>query len=211
LAGQRVAQLPGDEAEILVFTGLEPDTPYTLTIIASDPALVRTTVRETLRTAPVLATLSISEVYADAAGPEPAQEFVELLNFGTEAVALHKVRLSDSTQELGTPIASELRLAPGARALLVSDSYNPGYAGDPAPAAGTPLVRIGKALTRSGLANAGENLFLRDGEGRRLSGAPAFPAPRPGRCSVRHNGVDPRSLAIGSFELAPDGSCTPGF
>jgi hypothetical protein len=72
-------------------------------------------------------------------------------------------------------------------------------------APGTRLVRVGASLTKAGLANAGEPLFLRDADQHRLSAAPARAAAS-GRC-LQRRGSDPRSGRVEDFVEAP---CTPG-
>jgi hypothetical protein len=165
--------------------------------------------RFSVRTASDLAALSISEVRANPLGSEPAQEYVELWNFGARPLPVQGFSISDAPDEPGTRIVPDAILPPGARALLVSDAFDSTSDTDVRPAPGAILLRVGPTVTRAGLANSGEALFLRDREGRRLSAAPATPPPRPGVCSVREC-EDPRSGAPGSFGYDPAASCTPG-
>ncbi len=157
-----------------------------------------------------LATLSINEVRADPLGSEPAQEYVELLNYGTQPVALRGFSLSDDPLWEGTPIVSDAVVEPGARALLVPDSFDASDSRDVVPPAGALLVRVGPTLGKSGLANQGEVVLLRDPDHHRISSAPASPAPRPGVCIVRVS-ADMRSGEAGSFGYDADETCTPGY
>lgn len=190
--------------------GLAPDTLHAMRVTLRDGAGNAIESRFELRTHPVLPALSIVEVLADPLGPEPQQEFIELLNHGASAVELLGFTLSDRTDAAGTEITSRVRIEPDARALLVADAFDPREGRDAAPLPGALLVRIGRSLASSGLRNAGEPLFLRDPMGRRVSAAPATPRPRPGVCIVRV-GDDPRSGEPDAFDYAPGDSCTPGF
>ena len=209
LARDREALLSGPRPVETRFEGLEPDTPYAVDVHAEpiDGAALDTTF--TLTTSAPLPALCITEVLADPRGPEPDQEFVEVMNFGAQALALRGYTLSDRVDELGTVLDTDLVLPGGALALLVPDAFDPESTRDVPPAAGAVLVRVGKSVTRSGLANSGEPLFLRDPLLRRVSAAPAVPAPQSGVCSVRSS-QDPRSGAPGTFAFAVDGTCTPG-
>jgi len=208
IADQTRAQLPASPAQ-LVFSGLTPDTRYVLSLQAMDAAERAAAFEQALQTAPTLATLSITEVYADPNGREPDQEFVELLNYGPTPVALDGIALADAPSEVGTRITTDAVLPPGARAVLVGSAFDPKSARDPAPAPGALIVRVPKTLTRAGLSNAGEDLYLRDAQDRRLSGAPRSPEPEAGRCLVRIS-ADPRARDPGSFDYAPS-LCTPGY
>ncbi|MAC29150.1 MAG: hypothetical protein CMH59_22150, partial [Myxococcales bacterium] len=158
-----------------------------------------------LRTHPPLAPLTIAEVRADARGPEPRQEYVELLNSGAVPVSLEGLALADRPDRLGDVVMGVWTLPPGGRALLVADGFDPSHPDDPPVPDGVPLVRIGSSLASGGLSNAGEALYLRDAEGRRLSTVPAIPAPGPGVCVVREGAG--RSADPIAFGAAP---CTPG-
>jgi hypothetical protein len=209
LGAQEMARLPLSDAVDVSFDQLRAATSYTLEVTRID-ALERALVATfPLQTTPPLATLSISEMRADPLGPEPAQEYVELLNFGAQAVPLQGIALSSQASELGTPIEDGRLLPPGARALLVADAFDPGDPADPGPAPGTLLVLAGSALAGKGLPNRGAPLYLRDAASHRLSSAPGLPVPRPGVCNVRV-AADLRGQAPGSFDYDPNGTCTPG-
>lgn len=160
----------------------------------------------TLSTSDPLATLAVMEVRSDPLGPEPRQEYVEVLNYGVVPLDLHLVALSDHPGRLGNVVPRPERLAPGQRALLVPDEFDPDDPADPAVPPGVPLVRVGRALGSAGLANAGEPVFLRDPELRRLSAAPAV-STGAGRCLVRV-GDDLRGDDPSLFVVGP---CTPGL
>jgi hypothetical protein len=194
----------------LQLSGLDADTPLALRLVLRDYAGNSTEQAIALRTAPTLPALSIVEVLADPLGPEPQQEFVELLNYGNSTVALDGFTLADSPDAAGTPLTTPAQVAPQARALLVADGFDPHEGRDVAPLPGALLVRVGRALGNAGLRNAGEPLFLRDVLGRRVSAAPATPRPEPGVCSVRV-GEDMRSGAATAFAYDAGGTCTPGF
>lgn len=161
-----------------------------------------------LATTPPLPRVSIVEVRPDPRGPEPAQEYVEILNLGEAPVPLEGFRLTDRADAEGDALPAHT-LAPGARALVVPDRFDARHPDDAPVPPGTPLLRIGTSLGSGGVANAGEALFLRDAAGRRLSATPASPRAAPGVCVVRVS-ADPRSGARGSFARDPDGTCTPG-
>lgn len=180
----------------------------TLEVRALDAAGNETLATTTLTTEDELAPLSLTEVLADPLGPEPAQEWIELASFGAEPVALRGFTLADGADG-ATAIDSDAIVYPGARVLLVPDAFDPQSALDATIPEGTTLVRVGKALGRSGLANAGEAVYLRDERGRRVSAAPATPRPRAGACLVRV-ADDPRTSEAGSFGYDANGTCTPG-
>mgnify|MGYP003471432755 CR=1 FL=1 len=207
LGGKPQLALPRSEGVHIALTGLAPDSEQRVSLSALD-AEERETRRElTLRTAATLPTLSISEVYADPAGEEPAQEFVELWNYGARGLPLAGLYLGDSARELGQLIESEAHLAPGARALLVSDAFSAASALDVPPRAGSVLVRVGKTLTPGGLSNRGQALYLRDAAGHRLSATPDRPAPQAGLCLSRID-LDPRAQDPEDFRSGE--ACTPG-
>jgi hypothetical protein len=118
----------------------------------------------------------ISEVLADAIGPEPAQEWIELLNDGRAPVDLDQWTLEDVG---GTVLLPAHRLEPGAFVLLVSEGYSEQAPWDVAPQSGTAVLRLSD-LGKNGLANSGEPLLLRSPQGAIVSRFPAAPKPKPG-------------------------------
>lgn len=205
LAGDQLAALANAGAVPLRFAGLLADTLYMLDVDIIDARMHSEAISWELRTAPVLPLLVITEVNADPNGAEPDQEYVELWNFGETTATLAGLCLSDSPRDLGMALPEPVSLAPSARALLVSDAYDPADTLDQTPAPGSLIVRVGKSVTRGGLANSGERLFLRTCDGVRLSSAPAQPAPREGKCLVRQPSA---AEAVGSDWALSD--CTPG-
>lgn len=158
-----------------------------------------------------LPTVSITEVRADPAGPEPRQEYVEIRNYGERAVSLEGMRLADDAEADGDALPAT-SLPAGAFALIVPDAFDPAETAggaDAIPPAGTLLVRVDASLGSGGLSNAGEPVLLRDALDRWISAAPATPAPGPGLCLVRTS-ASPRVGEPGSFGYDRDHPCTPG-
>jgi hypothetical protein len=189
----------------LAFDGLDPETE-----LAVELALVDLTGHEEarlirIRTAPPLPEIDISEVCSDPRGSEPAQEWVELLNSGAMPIDLAGYALADREDRAGDIVERAVVVPAGGHVLLVSDAFDPNDPIGPAIPGGVPLVRLGTSLGSGGLSNAGEPLFLRDPEGRRVSAAPAL-STGPGLCARRRRG-HARSGDEDAFEL---GECTPG-
>ena len=159
------AAVATNASDPFVLTGLSPSTEISLVVSSIDTAgrVSRTTLAT--KTAPPMAHVILNELLADPIGPEPAEEWVELLNDGDVAAELKGFVLVDLGGETPLPPAM---LAPHAYALLVGDDYvaNDGF--DPLPAAGTLLLRVPR-VGKSGLSNEGEPLTLRDGNRRRSS------------------------------------------
>jgi hypothetical protein len=156
------------------------------------------------------ATLVISEVLANPAGPEPAQEWVEVANLTQEDVQLLGLAIVDAT---GADLLPDVTLPAGGRALVVPAGYDEAAPGDIAPPEGTVLARVeGGTLGGNGLANAGETVTLLGTAGETLSVLTSYfdtsgsswqgrsvERIRPGGCDVKGN-------------AAPNvtGSATPG-
>jgi hypothetical protein len=113
------------------------------------------------QTPPAVPPVAITEVLANPAGPEPAQEFVELRNLGADPVSLEGLSVGDSRGADALP--AEL-LGPGAYALVVTSAYDPTGMTDPAPRAGTLLLRVDGRLGTDGLSNGGEVTRLLRGD-----------------------------------------------
>lgn len=193
---------PRGSFELLV-DGLAPGSTQPATLQLTD--LVGRTARFawTIETSAPLAPLTITEVCSNPVGPEPQQEWIELGNVGDVPASLEGLAISDRADTLGTSIPSSRVVVPGARVLLVGEGFDPERAGVPA---GTPLVVVGRTIVPAGIANAGEPLYLRDAEGRRLAHVPALPGLETS-CLVRIEGRDPRADDASDFDYD---ACTPG-
>lgn len=189
--------------------GLEPGATVTLslTLFGLDGATARAD--WTLRTESSLSPIFITEVRADPAGPEPAQEYVEVHNASDAPVDLTGFRITDDDMRAGDAIASPAVLPARGYALLVPAGFDPDGPGDDPVPPGTPLFRADASLGSGGLANQGEPLYLRDASGRRISAAPARPAPAEGVCIVRAV-ADGRTGDLDAFLSHPEGRCGPG-
>jgi hypothetical protein len=121
----------------------------------------------------------LNEVLADALGPEPQSEWIELVNDGSLALDLSGYSLQDSGGLTALPAQV---LGPEEYALLVRNDFAPD-ASDVPPAPGARLIRM-PALGKSGLSNAGERLALLDAAGLECSALPALPA-KPGQSLAR--------------------------
>ena len=158
-----------------------------------------------VRTTPPLPAITISEVRADPRGPEPHQEYVELVNFGAVPLSLQDHRIADRADREGDAIGPAT-LPPRGRVLLVAPTFDAEHPDDPAVPPGTPLLRLEGSIASGGLSNAGEPLYLRDPEGRRLSMVPALASPGAGRCWARVD--DSRSGDPARFVAR---ECRPGL
>ena len=149
--------------------------------------------------------LSIHAVQSDPAGPDPDQEYVELHNFGHEALALTGCVLAVQGTPRGEVIEESFWLAPGGRVRLVSPHFDPHEVNAPLPP-GVALLRMKGPLGKGGLPKGGVQLYLRDPQGRRLSGAPALAGPEEGGCILRR-GADLRAMRLRDFESAAAEAC----
>jgi hypothetical protein len=146
----------------LALTSLPPESAATIAVTATDRAgNVVTSSPLAFETPPPVPPIAITEVLANAAGPEPAQEYVELRNLGPDAVSLAGLRIEDAKG--GDDLPAET-LAPAAYALVVPSGYDPAQGQDPAPRAGTLLVRVDSRIGSDGLANGGEVVRLMSGD-----------------------------------------------
>lgn len=179
---------------------LSPDSTLLLAVTALDRSGGLRSWPIVVRTAPPMAHLVIDEVLANPVGPEPEQEWVEIVNDGLAPAELEGVRLADVGGEAVLPAVT---LHPGRRALLVTETYDASGKYDPAPTEGALIVRL-KSLGKDGLSNAGEPLELLSPDGKVLSRFPARKT-KAGRSIYR---AHPRSL-VAFFESKPGGS-TPG-
>lgn len=205
-AGRQVLAVAPRGDATLRLDALSPEATVRAHLTFTDYAGERWETDVALATTPPLAPVSVVEVRADPLGPEPRQEYVEVLNWGAETIDLQGFSITDRPESEGDVVPRTALLAPGQRALVVGAAFDPEEGSDPAVPPGTPLVRLEGALGTGGLANRGEPVILRDPALRRVSAAPAVGPPAAGVCVVRRS-EDPRSGAASAFATAP---CTPG-
>ncbi|MDB4982330.1 MAG: hypothetical protein JWM82_3082 [Myxococcales bacterium] len=141
---------------------LPPDSDATLTVRAIDRAgNVAESATVAWRTPAALPPLAITEVLANAAGTEPAQEFVELRNLGGEVVATDGLSIADGRGSDALPPAT---IGPGEYALVVTSAYVSQDGQDVPPRAGTQLLRVDGRIGVDGLSNGGEVTRLLRGD-----------------------------------------------
>ncbi|HVZ74225.1 MAG TPA: lamin tail domain-containing protein [Polyangia bacterium] len=141
---------------------LPPSTDATLVVRAVDRAgNVAESAAVAWRTPAALPPLAITEVLANAAGAEPAQEFVELRNLGAEDVSTEGLAIADSRGSDALPAAT---IAPGEYALVVTSAYVATGGPDTPPRAGTQLLRVDARIGADGLSNGGEVTRLLSGD-----------------------------------------------
>ncbi len=189
-----IAAAAGDP---FVIAGLPPATEVTLDVAAIDSAGA---VRRTLLTAttlPPMPHVVLNEVLAHPFGPEPAQEWVEIVNDGPAPAELggYVLLVGNGT----TPLPSAT-LPPGAFALIVTETYMAAGGPDVAPPPGTLLLTV-PHIGKAGLSNEGEALSLIDGDGNTVSAFPASPKPKQGSSVARKTPSAPDAL-LASFALA---------
>lgn len=188
----------------VVVRGLVPQTDYTfqLTVVSAAGEVAR--FEPTLRTTAPSARLVISELMANPNGPEPGQEWIELVNIGSVSAELEGLVLQDGGGESALP---PWTLEPGAHVLLVTSAFDPSYPFDVNPGPDTALVVL-ESLGRSGLSNAGEPVLLRDASGRVLTGVPPLKQDKPGY-SVARRAPELADLATSFGQHAAPGA-SPG-
>jgi hypothetical protein len=188
------------EDESLVFRGLLPEHPFGVTLDVIGGTGDRQIIVVEGKTLPPRPHVIVNEVLADPDGPEPASEWVELVNDSAQQQRLEGWTLEDGGGMTPLPDvtleASQVAVIVGAdapSALLVSI----------APTAKVIVVpRVGK----SGLSNSGEALALHDATGWVSSRFPASPHPKNGR-SVQRRTLSTQDNDADGFVLATP---TPG-
>lgn len=123
--------------------------------------------------------LVLNEVLANALGPEPEAEWIELVNDAARPVSLAGLWLEDSSGHAALP---DVELAAGEIVLLVGEGFRPSGLDVPLPE-GVRLLRL-RSLGSRGLSNGGEALLLVGREGV-VSRFPLLAAPHAGRSIAR--------------------------
>jgi hypothetical protein len=189
----------------LVLGGIAPSSSFRVRGTAIDLGGARTTLDEILQSAPQREHLVLNEVLADPVGPEPASEWVEVVNAGTGSLDLAGYELRDTARGVALP---SVDLDPGAFVLLVTAAFAADAALDVPPLSGTRIVRL-PSLGQSGLANSGELLRLLDRDGHVVSTFPSIAAPAAGVSVARRSPDAPDDETASFGEHAPPGA-SPG-
>lgn len=173
--GETSAEVP------FVVTELSASTSYALTGAVFDLAGRLTPLVARFQTEAAKARVVINEVYANATGPEPDQEWVELVNAGTLSTTLAGYVLEDVG---GAAVLPDVELAPDAYALVVNASYTPDPDYDLVPPDDAVRVVV-ERLGKNGLSNEGEALRLSAPDGTVVSRFPGQRASEPGVSAAR--------------------------
>lgn len=112
----------------------------------------------------------LTEVLADPLGSEPQAEWVEVMNTGTSSGSLGGLELWDSG---GGVLLPDVVFRPGELGLIVRADFS--FESDEVPHPQSKPVVV-PSLGENGLRNSGEEVSLRDGDGRILSAIPAISA-----------------------------------
>lgn len=110
--------------------------------------------------------LAITEIHANPAGPEPAQEFVELRNLGSEPLELGGLSIADAR---GMDLLPDGILGGGAYALVVASGFDAASPKDTPPKPGVALLRVDGHIGADGLSNGGEVVRLLSPRGNIIS------------------------------------------
>lgn len=165
--------------------------------------------------------LGMSEILANPRGPEPTQEFVELVDLRADgaAQAWTGLFLADRgaaaiTGEEGDALPA-FATRPGERVLVVAAGYDPHEGSDVAPVAGTQLVRVDGSLAAGGLKNSGEpvSLYFRTGDAAPVIVASYADHVATGAAAHAGRSVvaDPSSCDLArAWRSQPAGSASPG-
>lgn len=179
-------------APTVLLRGLAPSTEIFLSgeVVTSSGNVSRVELR--LTTQPERSHVLLNEVLANAAGPEPASEWVELVNDSERPASLGGLWLEDASGHVALPAE---QLAPGEFALLVGSGFQPSGLDVPLPAAAR-VIELG-SLAQRGLSNSGEALLLVGPSGV-VSRFPALAARHAGRSLARRtlDAADDQSLSF---------------
>jgi hypothetical protein len=158
-------------------------------------------------------TIAITEVLADPNGSEPAQEFIEIMNFGPYEINLSGWMIDDNGDANGNNnlIADNTLLEPGQVAIVVSASYNPQDGQDPAPDSSALIIVLDSTVCSNGLKNSeAETVELYDAAGRLVSQYLGQAGnPKEGCSAMRLKAELPDGDKL-AFGLEPTGNSTPG-
>ena len=189
----------------LVLRGFEPASRIRLEGLVFDTLGDADTIDLDVETTSARPHVVLNEVFANPVGSEPAGEWIELVNDGTQPVELGGFVLDDAIEPVTLPAC---RLDPGDFALIVADAYAPDPELELVPEPDVALLRVPR-LGRSGLANAGELLRLREPNGDVVSRFPALTTPTAGTSVARRTPDSPDTDTSAFGAHAPPGA-SPG-
>lgn len=169
------------ENERMVLRGLEPSSTREVEFTVMDLSGRTDTYRAVIETLSPMSHLVINEVLANPLGPEPAQEWVEIVNDGTTAVDIAGWGLEDSG---GVTMLPPARLEPGELAVIVGEDFDRHSTFDVRIDESATVVVVDRVGT-NGLSNSGEPLALRDAGGTVRSRFPSSPRGEPGTSVAR--------------------------
>lgn len=178
---------PGRYSHTVSLTGLDVDVEYAFTVLALDVFSEVASAEGTFVTAP-LANISVNEVMADSpANPDTNGEYVELFNYGDDAIDLggFTVQIFDNNP-CTIPEDGTVVLEPGAYLLLVGSAWDGSvYSG----VDGARVLNISGASTVCGSLTNGvpSTVLLKDADGRPVSSITGYGSlsPRGGRSVER--------------------------
>jgi hypothetical protein len=205
-ARAEVVSDPWAVEHLVVAGGLPPSTEAALAISLAD--VNDNSAEQTLAvTACDGPTVAITEVLADPWGAEPAQEFVEIANYGAAAIDLAGWMIDDNGDENGDLLPAGCLIAPGQVALLVAPDYDPESAEDPAPASGALVVYLESSIGTGGLKNdEAETVELYDASGALVSvydGRVGKPVEGKSAARIRAEAPDGCPRAFGEAAIDP--------
>jgi hypothetical protein len=191
-------------AATVLLRDLLPDTLVTLRGVVVSNAGAPEPFERSALTARARRHVVLSEVLANPNGPEPASEWIEIVNDSARPASLAGLWLEDSGGHAALPAAE---LAPGELALLVPAGFLASAADVPLPE-GVRLLEL-SSLGARGLSNGGESLLLVGAEGV-VSRFPALAAPHPGR-SIARRSLDGADDDPANFAEHGAPGASPGF
>ncbi len=210
-----VALGEGEPSHRVLVRAPHDDAMYALTVecLGLDGRVADSRTLDPIASGPGAPRVRISEVLSRPHSTS-AQEFVELINDGADAVSLAGWSIAQGTVRSVMP--DDATIAAGARAVVVGPSFDPrGVSArrDPAVAAGATLIVLRTAIASRGLRDSGADIALLDASGRILSQVPGSAegrAPREGVSLVRAemdlDDLDPAAWAYDSEETSTPGA-----
>lgn len=192
-----------DPGGSFVFPDLVPNTKYDIEVGFFDAGGTELRTKVAIATSAARPHVVINEVLANPLGGEPAQEWIELVNDGSQAVELEGWALSDSS---GASLLPSFTLAPKAFVILAREDFQRDDGSD-VPVPPSVAVLALPTLGKNGLTNSGERLELRSASGEVMSEFPALPKPKAGISVARRepSAVDDASDSFG-FHAEPGAS-----